>query len=146
MKIPVILFGLLLAAGVLSAQVPPKKPAGPVPAKKEEEKMGVIEGMTIPRPNGTFLGLTLMEGKYKLTFYDKKKKPMGVDVSRAVARWPNPQGPGDFRTVLNQGGAAYLLGAQFVRGPHAFKLWITLIKGEGDTADSSETYVVDFRG
>lgn len=109
--------------------------------------MGVIEGMTLNRPNGHFLGLTLQDGKFKLTFYDKKKKPEKVDVTRATARWPNMHGPGDHRTILNPAGdGTYLMGTQFVRGPHAFKMFLTLLLGEGDQAKGVETYTVDFRG
>jgi hypothetical protein len=38
------------------------------------------------------------------------------------------------------------MGAQFVRGPYAFKLFITLLRGEGNEAVGVETYTVDFRG
>jgi hypothetical protein len=126
----------------------PAKPdaAKPDPKKKEkpkEEPMGTINGITIARPNGTFLGLTLVEGKFTLTFYNKKKKPMPVDVTRGIARWPNVHGPGDNRTVLNPSGNS-LVGAQFVRGPYVFILFITLLKGEGDEAQAVENYTVQF--
>lgn len=139
---------LMLSVGSLFADTPAAKPTpGPVkPPVKKEEPMGVIEGTTLNRSNGTFLGLTLVEGKYKLTFYDKKKKPVAVDVDRAIARWPNVHGPGDHQTVLISGGATYLLGQQFVRGPYAFKLRLLLMKGEGETATVVESYVVDFKG
>lgn len=124
----------------------PAKPAKPDAKKKEkEEPMGVIEGITITRPNGTFLGLSLADGKFKLTFYNKKKKPMAVDVTRALARWPNVHGPGDNRAILNGGGTA-LVGSQFVRGPYVFNVFLTLLKGEGDDAEVVETYTVQFRG
>lgn len=114
--------------------------------KKEQEKEGKIEGMTINRPNGTFLGLLLQDGKYKLTFYDKKKKPMKVDVLRGIARWPNPHGPGNNQTVLNPAGdGTFLMGSHFVRGPHAFNLTIILVKSEGENAET-ETHTVPFRG
>jgi hypothetical protein len=165
MKIPVLLAGLAMITGVALAQAPqppePAAPAAPVktakpatPAKpeakkpevkKKEEPVGKVEGIVLTRPNGLNLGLTLTDGKFKLTFYDKKKKPTQVDVTRAVARWPNPHGPGDNRTVLNPDGAHSLVGAQFVRGPYSFKLFLTLLKGEGDAAEAVETYVVDFR-
>lgn len=145
---------LLAAVPFVHAQAP-AKPAAPgksAPAAKkgeakEEEKMGTIEGMTLNRSNGHFLGLTLQDGKYKLTFYDKMKKPEKVDVTRATARWPNMHGPGDNRTVLNPAGdGTFLMGAQFVRGPHSFKLFLTLLRGEGDTSVAVESYTVDFRG
>lgn len=143
---------LLVAVPFMHAQTPkaPVAPGKAAPATKkakEEEEEGKIEGMTLNRANGTFLGLTLAGGKYKLTFYDKKKKPVKVDVTRATARWPNMQGPGDNRTVLNPAGdGTYLMGTQFVRPPYTFKLFLTLLQGEGDQAKSVESYTVDFRG
>lgn len=160
MKIPVLVLGLAMVTGVGFAQSPnPPEPAEPptpaVPAKgkdaakpgvKKEEPMGKIEGTELARPNGLFLGLTLAEGKFKLTFYDKKKKPTKVDVTRGLARWPNIHGPGDNRAVLNSDGVNSLVGAQFVRPPYVFKLYLTLLNGDGDAAEVVETYVVDFRG
>lgn len=147
-----------LTAGLAAQTNAPAKPAPAAPAvkakagdkkaaPKAEEKEGKIEGQVIARANGTFLGLTLDGGKFKLAFYDKKKKPMPVDVTRAVARWPNVHGPGDNRTVLNVGGdGKSLLGAQFVRGPYAFRLMITLLQGEGDSTATVETFTVQFNG
>jgi hypothetical protein len=147
MKTAVVLLAAVIAVGALQAQTKPAPKPGAKPETKQEDEMGVIEGTTLARPNGHFLGLTLEGGKYKLTFYDKKKKPEKVDVMRATARWPNMHGPGDNRTVLNPAGdGSYLMGAQFVRGPHSFKLFITLLRGEGNEAVGVETYTVDFRG
>ncbi len=42
------------------------------------------------------------------------------------------------------GDGTYLLGAQFVRGPYSFKLFVTLILSEDGAR--TETYSVDFRG
>ena len=148
MKTAAVLLAAVIAVGALQAQTKPApKPGAPKQDTKKEDEIGVIEGMTLARPNGHFLGLKLEGGKYKLTFYDKKKKPEKVDVTRATARWPNMHGPGDNRTVLNPAGdGTYLMGAQFVRGPYAFKLFITLLRGEGNEAVGVETYTVDFRG
>jgi hypothetical protein len=70
-----------------------------------------------------------------------------MDVTRGTARWPNLHGPGDNRAILNPAADGIsLAGAQFVRGPHSFKLFITLLRGEGDQATAAENYTVDFRG
>lgn len=140
------------------AQTPPPKSAAPAPgtktapgkpdaakkgeAKQEEPK---IEGLTLNRPDGTFLGLTLQEGKFKLSFYDREKKPMPANALRGVARWPNVHGPGQNRTVLTPAGdGTFLLGSQFVRPPRTFKLQLTLVAAEG--VEPTENYTVDFRG
>ena len=113
--------------------------------KTKEEVMGIIPGTTIARANGTFLGLEVVGGNFKLTFYNKKKKPMAMDVTRATARWPNPRSPGDNRTVLNGSGNA-LVGAKPDLPPFTFNVYLTLLQGEGDEAKAVETYTVGFRG
>lgn len=123
--------------------VPPTKP---VPKKLEvvvEEPK--IPGAVIPRANGTFLGLEVVGGNFKLSFYDKKKKTMAPDITRATARWPNPRSPGDNRTILNPSGGA-LLGNKPVVPPLTFTVYVTLLQGEGDEAKAVESFVVPFRG
>lgn len=115
------------------------------PKKKPAEVMGTIKGITIPRANGTYLGLEVVSNNFVLTFYDKKKKPMAMDVTRATARWPNLRGPGDNRTVLN-GSGTKLTGAKPVVPPYTFNVYLTLLQGEGDDAKAVENYVVQFRG
>lgn len=123
---------------------PPAKPT----AKKEDkktEKEPVIPGMTIVRPNGTFLGFEAAGGKFKLSFYDKKKKPMAVDVSAGLARWANVRGPGDVRSPMTISGTA-LVTAKPATPPFSYNVFITLLQGEGDDAKAVETYTVQFRG
>jgi hypothetical protein len=152
----------LLTAETTSAKAtPPAKPAAPVapaaiaaPAKpgakakpvvKKAAEEPKIPGVTIARANGTFLGLEVVGGNFKLSFYDAKKKPMAVDVTRATARWPNTRGPGDNRTVLNSSGNA-LVGNKPVIPPFNFTVYITLLQGEGDEAKAVESVVVPYHG
>jgi hypothetical protein len=129
-------------------------PAKTTPAKKDDKKKTdekkkeeepKIPGMAIARPNGTFLGLEVVGGNFKLSFYDKKKKAMAVDVTRATARWPNPRAPGDNRTVLNVSGTA-LVGQKPVVPPFNFNVYLTLLVGEGEEAKAVENYTVAFKG
>ena len=155
---------LLFATGLMSAQTPaaaksadlkapavkaaPTTPAKATPVKKDEKKeapLPKIPGTVINRPNGTFLGLEVVGGNFKLTFYDKKHKPMAVDVTRVTARWPNPKSPGDNRTVLNGSGTA-LVGQKPVIPPFTFNVFLTLLVGEGEDAKAVENYTVAFRG
>jgi hypothetical protein len=120
------------------------------PAKQEakkEEELPKIPGTEIVRPNGTKLGLEVVDGKFKLTFYDKKHKPMVMDVTRAAARWPNTRSgtPSDYRTVLNGSGTT-LVGARPVFPPYAFTVFLTLLQGEGEEAKAVENYTVPFKG
>lgn len=139
---------LLAGASLLTAETTPAKPAKPGTKAKVEvakEAEPTIPGQTIARANGTFLGLELAEGKFKLSFYDAKKKPMAPDITRAAVRWPDPRGPGDNRTVLNPSGNA-LLGSKPVLPPFTFNVFITLLQGDGDESKAIETLVVPFRG
>lgn len=157
---------LLFATSLMQAQTPPAaKPADPkapaakaipaqattskaAPAKteaKKEAELPKIPGTEIARSNGTKLGLEVVDGKFKLTFYDKKHKPMAMDVTRASARWPNPRAPGDNRTVLNGSGTS-LVGAKPVVPPFNFNVYLTLLQGEGDEAKAVENYTVAFKG
>lgn len=166
MKIIAVPLAVLFAASVVSAQMPapatpvkatdavkvvPDKPADPKAkpadpkAKKDpkaKEKVYTIPGLTISRPNGTFLGLQVLNNNFVLSFYDAKKKPMAPDITRATAHWPNLRSiHGDNFTVLNSSGNA-LVGVKPVVPPLTFIVRITLLDGEGDDAKAVENYSV----
>jgi hypothetical protein len=124
---------------VVSPKVTPKKD------DKKLEKEPVIPGMIIARPNGTFLGFEATGGKFKLSFYDKKKKPMAVDVSGGLARWANVRGPGDIRSAMTISGTA-LITAKPAIPPFSYNVYVTLLQGDGDDAKAVETYTLQFRG
>lgn len=127
----------------------PKVSEKPAPKKEEpkkEEPMGKIEGQEIKRGSG-YLGLELVSGTFKLSFYDAKKKPVAADVARAALRWPVAYRELDERTILNRSAdGKSLTSPKVVKPPHNFKLFITLIPGEGAEETGTETLVVDFRG
>lgn len=134
-------------------ETPPAKKeaesAKTAPAKKEDE-MGKIEGLEIARSGNRFLGLRIVDGNFRLGFYDAKKKPVPPDVERAVLRWDPKYKLGIERAVLVPGGGPNMLTSEkFVRPPYNFKLTIVLLGGEakgGDDAEpAGETHVIDFR-
>lgn len=127
------------------APVVPAKPPAPKKEEKKVEKEPVIPGIAIPRANGTFLGFEASGGKFKLSFYDKKKKPMAVDVSAGLARWANVRGPGEIRSPMTVSGTA-LITAKPAVPPFNYNVFVTLLQGEGDDAKAVETYTVQFRG
>ena len=117
-------------------------PATKTPTKPEPPAK--IDGIVLNRPNGGFLGLQLLNSNFKLSFYDAKKKPATVDVARATARWPVHYkiGP-DERTVLNPtADGKALTSTWFVRPPHTFKLYLSLLNDGQENA--VESYVIDF--
>ncbi len=160
MKKFVALLVMLVTGSCLLAQTPAPAPNTPPPATpakpgakpgakpevKKPEPEPKIEGYTIARANGTFLGLTVVEGRFHLKFYDKKKKPMKPDVDRALARWNSPQVTGQSRTVLNPIDANTLGGTTVIRGPLTFNVYLTLLKNEGDPDTNAETFVINFNG
>lgn len=106
-------------------------------AKGEEE--GKITGITLNRPSGQFLGLEIVGGNFKLSFYDEKKKPLPVDpaVARGSARWDNKQKLGTDFTVMNRtdDGLA-LVGSKFVRPPYNFIVFLSLLNEAGDVIEN----------
>jgi hypothetical protein len=54
-----------------------------------DQAIMTIPGMVLPRDNGGFLGLEIdsSTNTFKLSFYDKKKKPIAPDVATATIRW-----------------------------------------------------------
>ena len=143
--------GAAAPAGSATKAATPAAGAAKAPVKKAEV-VPKIEGMEIARGAKGFLGLQLVGGTFKLSFYDMKKKPVAPDVARAMLRW-DPKGKvGQERVVLNREGMA-LSSPRPVRPPYVFKLFITLIPegaATGDGADAAapagETIVVDFKG
>jgi hypothetical protein len=132
---------LLMAASIgmivpLAAQTPPKpkttKPA-PAPAKEEFK----IEGLEIARANGKFLGLTVEGTRLVVKFYDKEKKPAAVDVARAAARWNPVNKKGEERSILNPNDAkTALVSTPDVKPPLVFKVYLTLLDGQGNAVES----------
>jgi hypothetical protein len=120
----------------------PAKPAETKAAAKTEDEMGVIEGIELARGNGTFFGFQVVSGNFKLTAYDKKKKPAKLDVARATARWNANQKTGQDFTVLNPAGDNALVGAKFVRPPYNFVVYLVILNEAGDVV---ENYQVNMR-
>jgi hypothetical protein len=113
------------------------------PTAKKEDAPGVVEGVTIARPNGGFLGLHVANNNFILTFYDAKKKKVAPDVTRAALRWPVKYQPGDEHAVLNASGTA-LTSSKVVKPPLVFKVFIGLYNEGSDKA--VESYTVDYHG
>jgi hypothetical protein len=122
-----------------------KKDAAKDAKKKEDEKMGKVEGMEIAHGKG-FMGLRVVDGMFRLTFYNEKRKPVPPDVSRVALRWDAKYKIGDERVVLLPGGDANsLTSSKVIRPPLTFKLFMTLIKDvESGGEPKTETLVVDF--
>jgi hypothetical protein len=158
-------FAVVLGATVALAQVKiildDPKPAAPAPGKadpskpapkadgkkkddgkaKKADEMGKITGIEIPRGSG-FMGIELVNGTFKLSFYDAKKKPVAPDVDRAALKWTVKTQSLPERLVLNRDGNA-LTSPKVIKPPYNFGLAITLFHGEGEAA-ATESFAVAF--
>ena len=104
-----------------------------------------ILGTVVTRADGTFLGLEVVAGNFKLSFYDAEKKAIAPNVSQARATWPNPRGQGNLRTMLNLSENA-LVGAKPVLPPYTYDVRLVLLQGTGEQQQVVESFVVPFRG
>jgi len=131
--------------GKAAAKADPNAPAKK-DGKKKEDEMGKIEGLEIARGSG-FLGLQIVNGTFKLSFYDAKKKPVAPDVASGAFRWNVNYQKMPERTILSPSGTA-LVSDKTVKPPYSFKLFVTLFKQAGGGADGSdagaESFTVDF--
>jgi hypothetical protein len=131
-----VLAGLLLSGAAAAAPAAPKAPA-------DDEKEGTITGLAIPRNQGGYIGVEIVGGSFKITFYNEKKKPVAADRSSAVLRWPVHYQPNNEHTeLLATADPAVLSNSYPVRAPYAFhKLHIVLMNDGGADAES---YDVDY--
>ncbi|HEY1110345.1 MAG TPA: hypothetical protein VGE76_16965 [Opitutaceae bacterium] len=136
------------APAMQPAVAAPKTPAPKITPKKKEEEMGRIDGVEVARGAKGYFGIQVVNGAFKVTFYNDKKKPAPAgDVDRAALRWNPIHKKGDERVVLlpDGTGQSFTAGTP-VRPPYNFKLFVTLIKDATDGQPATtESYTVDFR-
>jgi len=121
------LFANLVAAGFVTAQTSPAtKPA-------VEASAAVIEGLEIPRANGTFLGVRLQGVQLKITFYDAKKKKVAADAVRIAARWQDHK---PRRAVLLPSDSSTLLSPPVFKQPYDYRIFLLLIGANDSELES----------
>lgn len=127
----------LLAASFAMAATPSPKsgPSAPGSSDNSDATAPVIDGITISRKDGSFLGLTVDGTSFKLRFYDKDKKPVAPDVARAAARWSPVNEKAQYRVILNPVGDALVSPAQ-VRPPLTFRVFFTLFAADGSAVEN----------
>lgn len=147
----ILLCSTVLAVTVLAqapaTKAPPKKAGAEKSAKKEEEPPPKIDGVEIQRGEAGFLGLQIVDANFRLSFYDKKKKPIPVDVTQAVLRWQPTYQKAEERVLLERSGdGKFLTSSRVIRPPHSFKLSIVLFKSPAPDAEAvaTENFVIDF--
>ncbi|MGA3007516.1 MAG: hypothetical protein ABSE59_06455 [Opitutaceae bacterium] len=135
--------------GPAPVQPPPPPTVTPTDTAKPE-----IEGVPIQRDKGDkkigekgdgFLGLEVDgNGNFKLTFYDKDKKPIAPDVATASIRWLPLGKKGILYTLLTPSGDGQsLLSPKAIEKPWTFTLSVLLF-ASGDASAPVESYSVDY--
>jgi hypothetical protein len=121
-----------------------KAPAGKKTDAKKDTKPGKIDGMEIARTNGGFLGLAIVDGNFRLKFYNAEKKPTAPDVSSVVLRWPVNYQRTDERATLTPTSEENVFSSEkVVRPPFTLRLNMTLFK-DGADEQTAENYIVEF--
>ena len=150
MKIRLLLCFVVMASGGLAADNYGSYGKSSSTKKKDSAKAASKESATIPgivierKSKKGYLGLELVDFKYKLTFYGEDKEPIKADVPRALFRWPRKNRSGTERYLLSAGSeASVLTSPRNVKPPFNFRLFIVLLDDDEET--KSETYVVQFR-
>lgn len=127
-------------------------PGQPAAAKKDDKGAkqkgppSEVKGFELARSGHGYLGLQVVDNTFRVTFYDKDKKPTPPDVSSIALRWPVQYQPNPERTVLTPAGdGSYMTSEKTVRPPFHFRLYVTLLKTDDSGRDQVvESYVVEF--
>jgi len=136
-----VMKSLLMAASVgvvvplvVTAQTPPKPAA---PKKEKAEPPPKIDGITVPRANGHFLGLTVNGVQFNLRFYDEKKKPEKPDAATAAARWNPVNVKAELRAILTPSpDGMILVSPGWVKPPLTFFVYFTLFTADGQVIET----------
>lgn len=101
-----------------------------------------LPGVSIPYEGG-WMSLAVEKGVFHLRFYDAARELLPAPAIRATARWNPPLKTGFSRAVLLPADSGrVLVGNTFVRPPHNFRVFLTLI-GTNDQVLGS--YTIDFQ-
>jgi hypothetical protein len=149
-----VMKSLLMAASigmvvplVVVAQTPPPKPKPAAPKKEKAEPPAKIDGITIARADGRFLGLTVSGVQFNLRFYDAKKKPEKPDAATAAARWTPVNVRATQRVILNpSANGMVLVSPGLVKPPLTFQVFFTLFTADGQTMDVFSVDLNDLAG
>jgi hypothetical protein len=130
--------GPLLADGTAAQN---SSDAAKPPATKVKHE---IPGVTVPRANGGFLGVEIdSNSNFKISFYDKDKVPVAVDVASATVRWHASNTKSQEFVGLTPGGDGKCLASpKVIRRPWTFKLTILLFAAGNN--DPVESYTIDY--
>jgi hypothetical protein len=114
---------------------------------------GKISGLPVHRHNGTWLGIQLSAGNFRVTFYDKNKDPMAADATSVVLSWTTPKTgtyappPSSTQLFPLADISSVLTNSFYVPYSHPMSIKITLIVPASDPSalsPATETYNVKF--
>ena len=128
---------LITAVWVVAAQ-----PAGKAPGKTAEPAK--ITGTEVARPGKGFIGLEVVGGNFRLSFYDENREPVSPSVVKAVLRWtPTNRTGSEFYALEPSADGKALTSPKTVRPPYQFKLFLSLFAAGAEAPFESHT--IDFR-
>lgn len=116
---------------------------------------GKISGLPVHRRNGTWLGIQLTAGNFRVTFYDKNKNPVAADATDVVLSWTVPKtGPYAQPPLSTQLSplldiSSVFTNSYYVPYPHTMNLRIILTVPPSDPSaisPATEFYNVRFTG
>jgi hypothetical protein len=114
---------------------------------------GKITGLPVHRHNGTWLGIQLTAGNFRVTFYEKNKNLMAADATSVVLSWTTPNtgtyAPPPISTQLSSltDISSVFTNSFFVSYSHPMNLRIILTVPASDASalsPATETYNVKF--
>jgi hypothetical protein len=125
---------------------PAATPAAETTDAPAAEDAPELEGVVVERANGGYITLAVEEKKLVVRFFDKKKKPVALDVRGGFVRFRFPNRDPERRPLIPRDDGTSLTHGEPVQPPYVFKAYITLRQEGLEDADveASEQYVVDF--
>ncbi|HLP09435.1 MAG TPA: hypothetical protein VK178_14830 [Opitutaceae bacterium] len=151
MKTPSALLSLALGIGLATSVTiaAPKPTAKPAAQPAEQAAAGDVldeknlAGILITRANGGFLNLKVDGGKFVMAFYDKDKKAVAPDVTKATVRYRKFKT--DQRFFLAGGADGKTLSSPLpVDRPYVFNT-VHIVLFDDNEETPAETYVKNFR-
>jgi hypothetical protein len=128
---------LITAVWVVAAQ-----PSGKAPGKTAEPAK--ITGTEVTRPGKGFIGLEVVGGNFRLSFYDESREPVSPAAVKAVLRWtPTNRTGSEFYALEPSADGKALTSPKTVRPPYQFKLFLSLFAAGAEAPFESHT--IDFR-
>ena len=126
---------MLQATAQPKTVTPPAKPAAKADVNLVAQPEPTIEGITIARPDGRWLGVTVGLS-LTIKFYDREKNQVPADLTRALALWKTPGVKGEKRTILNSFGVDLLTSPPVFQPPYVYPVRLAFYSQDNTVVES----------